>query len=47
MGCFQCLFLLPHVPGEKLLDWKDRTRAQTELGLGGGSPTPEGKAEGG
>ena len=29
MGCFQCLFLLPQVPGEKLLDWKDRTRAQT------------------
>ena len=47
MGCFQCLFPLPQVPGEKLLDWKDRTRAQTELGHGGGSSTPKGKAEGG
>lgn len=47
MGCFQRLFPLPQVPGEKLLDWKDRTRAQTELGHGGGSPTPKGKTEAG
>ena len=39
------LFPLPQVPGEKLLDWKDRTRAQMESGHGEGSPTPKGKAE--